>query len=132
MIDHPRTVATRADRYRTVNFTKCMGSSSNLLEVRMHNGTVDANKIITWIALWMAIVLTTMRHGSDHLNEIKLFDEHNSADSEDLFYLLVQEKIILTDPLKAWLFNRRIQLKNRWKQVYPLKHIKWENANWYD
>jgi hypothetical protein len=75
MIDHPRTVATRADRYRTVNFTKCMGSSSNLLEVRMHNGTVDTEKIIPWIALWMVLVLScSTSDGSGHLNDTILLN----------------------------------------------------------
>lgn len=130
LIDHPRSIGRRADRYRSVNFTKVM-DSANLLEVRMHNGTVNGEKIIPWIALWMALILNTTRNGSDHLNETILFDEHNPAESEDLFNLLVQENINITYQLKACLFNRRIQLKNRWRRVYPDKYMKWESANWY-
>jgi hypothetical protein len=130
LIDRPRTISRRANRHRSVNFTKVM-DSANLLEVRMHNGTVNSEKIVPWVALWMALILHTTRHGSDHLNQIKLFDEHNSAESEDLFNLLAKENIMLTDPLKAFLFNRRSQLKARWKQVYPLIYIKWDDANWY-
>ena len=130
LIDNPRSIGRKSDRYRSVNFTKVMGSN-NLLEVRMHNGTVSTNKIIPWTALWMALILHTTRGGSAHLNEAKLFDQHNSADSEDLFNLLVQENIMLTDPLKACLFNRRIQLKDRWRRVFPYKQMKWKNANWY-
>lgn len=50
------------NRYRSVNICG-MRDEPQTLEVRLHNGTVDAAKILTWVSLWQNI-LWSIHHGA--------------------------------------------------------------------
>jgi len=43
------------ERYHTVNLTK-YADPVQVLEVRLHGGTVEAEKILLWISLWMCLL----------------------------------------------------------------------------
>lgn len=130
LVDHPRCIASRSDRYQTVNFCKCLGST-NLLEVRLHNGTVDFKKIVPWISLWMAIVLHATRATSDELGQSLVSQGITRPDDEDIFILLQREGLRLTNSLNERLFLRRINLSRSWSSANPAKYTQWVQADWY-
>jgi hypothetical protein len=43
-------------RYTSVNFTRTDGGEGSTVEVRLHNGTLDPDKIAVWISLWQQIL----------------------------------------------------------------------------
>lgn len=130
LLDHPRNIASRSDRYQSVNFCRCCGGT-NLLEIRMHNGTVDFKKIVVWLSLWMAIILHATRTMSDELGQPQWFHRDSVPDHEDIFLLLQKEGISLTSELISRLFERRIQLRKFWRIANPKKYRQWMHANWY-
>jgi hypothetical protein len=130
MINNPMNLDELSSRYFSVNFTK-IDTSPNLLEIRMHNSTVEATKIIPWIALWMAIINYLTYEGSKKLNTTTIFANDNLPELEDLFCLLKNENINLSDPLLKFLLNRRKRLAPHWALAIPDKVQQWAHFGWY-
>jgi len=117
-------------RYLTVNLlqTKYL---NNLLEIRMHNSTVDHMKIIPWISLWMIIINHTTFNGTGDIACIDIFAADYLPEEEDIFQLLQKEGINITKDLTSILFNRRKDLSENWKLAIPKKVENWEAEGWY-
>ncbi|MCK9619116.1 MAG: DEAD/DEAH box helicase family protein [Methylobacter sp.] len=118
-------------RYQSFNFTQ-FEHGAHLIEVRMHNGTVNENNIIPWISLWMAITTKCQRSGSMEFNQAGLFKPTTPASSEDILALLDNEGIPIEPRLRTFLFNRRKQLSWRWRRVLPNKCEQWDDASFYE
>lgn len=124
-------------RYRTVNFTH-FPEDIELMEIRMHQGTVMFEKIIPWISLWMLIFNHARFEWRGPGFPGEIFEGGNKAvkkdeiDSEDIFHLLKEEGIALGPRLKEILFNRRKELAERWKEVIPRRVKSWEKHGWYN
>jgi len=119
-------------RYFSVNITKSKGSP-HLVEIRLHNGTVDANKIIPWISLWMNIInRVAFDIQSGEISELDIFDlPCINANDENIFELLKMEEIPITTQLQIILHQRRKQLANRWRAILPDRVQQWESSEWY-
>lgn len=122
------------DRYLSVNLTK-MGidedDEPHLVEVRMHNGTTESRKIIPWISLWMHIVNSAAYHDCNEIEADDIFTE-TEPDQEDIFNILDELDIIIPQTLYSFLWNRRQELAERWKDAIPEKVEQWEQNGWYD
>lgn len=130
MVRAPINLDESSYRYLSVNFTK-IDTSPNLLEIRMHNSTVESIKIVPWIALWMAIINCLTYEGSKKLNTTTIFSNDNLPEQEDIFRLLKNENIHLSDSLLKFLKNRRKELAPRWELAIPGKVWQWEQLGWY-
>jgi hypothetical protein len=117
-------------RYYSVNFTK-IKALPYLIEIRMHNSTVDPQKIIPWICLWMQIIKHGETYCSKEIHCSEIFAEQNDAESEDVLLLLNEADIVITDKLRNFIVNRRKQLAPKWKLANESKHTAWETAGWY-
>ncbi len=124
-------------RHRSVNLTKA-ANRIQLLEVRMHNGTVDYRKIIPWICLWMKIFNHSRYRWRGEPRLGRIFRGGNrrvsvtKAAHEDIFNLLRDEGIVLGAELEAILRRRRDNLKPHWQEAVPQRVEAWEKAGWYD
>lgn len=108
-----------------------------LLEVRMLHGTLDYREILPWISLWMKII----EHASVWKGQAeggRVFQGGNRvitprvADREDVFKLLANEGIVLTQGLEEALRKQRANLKSEWARVLPKRVLGWETAGWYE
>ena len=125
------------DRYRTLNLCRA-GTDACLLEVRMHQGTTDPLKVIPWIALWMAIFNRALHENRGLPSMVgPVFPGGNqvigpaAANYEDLFRLLDLEAITLAPVLRAFLADRRRELRTAWQRAIPKRVSSWQGAGWY-
>lgn len=124
-------------RYRGVNIIKWANQDPYLVEVRMHNGTVDASKIIPWICLWMKIFNVSAYQWTGHGVNGDIFPGNNTipsgynAQTEDIFYLLENENINISQKLKCILHERRKTLSFYWRNRFNIRTAEWGNAGWY-
>lgn len=124
------------NRYCTVNLTHAYKDVQKL-EIRMHNGTTEFQKIAPWISLWMQIFNRSRYawegdgyHG-DVFNEPDKKLDQKEALREDIFHLLEAEGIYLNADMVRLLTNRRIQLRKSWGKVIPKRVSSWAQAGWY-
>ncbi len=137
--DTPRFAewADAKGRFRSVNLTKAAGRP-HLLEIRMHQGTVDARKIIPWISLWMHIFNACRyrwkgnAHQGPALPGGNTTIGRNQVAREDIFSLLKNEGILLPPALEQLLYRRRYELRQAWRCAIPKRAACWEAAAWYD
>lgn len=60
---HPRQIrALETDRYHTIDIES--RNRLGTIEVRLHNGSLNGPKILTWISLWMRILERARKQGS--------------------------------------------------------------------
>ncbi len=111
-------------RYFSVNLTK-MQDLPHLIEVRMHNGTVDAKKIIPWLSLWMSIINTANNYGSTKISRTQIFEKANKND--DLILQLEKEGIDVTESLKSFIRARREVLLQNWNMALPDYIFSWQD-----
>lgn len=123
-------------RYHSVNLTHAYKDVQKL-EIRMHNGTTEFQKIATWISLWMQIFNRSRYawegdgyHG-DVFNEPDRELNQNEAQREDIFHLLEAEGIYLNADMVRLLTNRRNQLRKSWEKVLAKRVSSWARAGWY-
>ena len=115
-----RRQITRYGRYRTVNFGSLQ--THKTLEVRLHNGTLNGAKILTWVSLWMRLMERGRRRVNlprtyQPLSNGHLFSGGQEADVRSLAEF-VQAGPVLTYRLLA----RRDQLAQKyWQQTLPLE-----------
>ncbi|KAA5543076.1 DEAD/DEAH box helicase [Roseiconus nitratireducens] len=124
-------------RTHSVNLQR-MADGVQLLEVRMHHGTTDYKKIVTWIALWMQIFNHSRYEWSGPRCSDRVLANGNRriakrlARAEDIFALLRNEGITLPAELHQMLWQRRKHLKKSWLRAVPNRVRAWERAGWYD
>lgn len=124
-----RRQISRYGRYRTVNFESIRDHKT--LEVRLHNGTLNGAKILTWVSLWMRILERCRRRVNlprtyQPLANGHLFSGGQEADVRSLAEF-VQAGPVLTYRLLA----RREQLGERhWHAKLPegLRQQWWSDA----
>ncbi|WP_167546684.1 DEAD/DEAH box helicase [Stieleria maiorica] len=124
-------------RYHSINLRR-MNANVQLLEVRMHQGTTEYQKIIPWISLWMQIFNHSRYAWEGHPEFGKVYPGGNrsigreTASKEDIFRLLQLEGIVLPVALKRMLWERREQLRSSWMHAVPRRVQVWTDAGWYD
>lgn len=131
MISNTNGFLCYAKRHTSVNFTR-FDNTNHILEVRMHNGTVDASKIIPWISLWMKILTTNSPQQTIEVINTPIYCDQRPMDHEDILKLLKQEGIELEPEMTASIFRRRKNLRERWRRYMPDKIRQWEAAGFYD
>ena len=109
----------------SVSFSNVI-EAPHLLEIRLHHGCLDHVKVVTWISLWMSLINYISRDEADTES-----DDTATIVSDNLFELLDQEGIQLTDKLKSLLWQQRKSLSRHWKMAVPKKYDRWKNSNWY-
>lgn len=125
-------------RYFSVNVSKWQETDEYfLIEVRMHNGTIEENKIIPWICLWMKIFnVSAYRWKGDEVNIKHVFPEFDAApktiENEDIFKLLEKEDIFISAKMRCLLHERRKLLAMRWRRAIPNHVDAWEADGWYE
>src|SRR5262249_12408964 len=123
-------------RYHSVNVTHAYEDIEKL-EVRMHNGTTEFQKIAPWISLWMQI----FNHARYNWRGAGAFEcvlegadrglWPREADREDIVRLLLDEGILLDREYEDILKRRRHQLRDSWEAVLPRRVRSWQEAGWY-
>jgi hypothetical protein len=58
-------------------------------------------------------------------------DDTATIVSDDIFELLNQEGIQITDKLKSLLWQQRKALSRHWKKVVSKKYDRWKKSNWF-
>lgn len=130
-------VRIKQNRYRTVNLTRTVESIQKL-EVRMHGGTTDFNKIALWISLWMQLFNRSRYVWPGRGRSGPVFRGGNrpvtpwEAHREDIVGLLEDEDIHLAPGFVQLLRARRDQLRASWFNALPLRAQSWANYGWYD
>jgi Putative amidoligase enzyme len=124
-------------RYHTVNLTQAWGEVQKL-EVRMHNGTTEFEKIGPWISLWM-LIFNNSRYawkGRGVADDVFPDDDTaispDEAKAEDIFALLEREGVFMHGDMRQRLWERRRQLSHAWSRVIPRRVESWNQAGWYD
>jgi superfamily II DNA or RNA helicase len=129
-------IAELAGRRRSVNLTKA-NARTRLLEIRMHQGTVEARKIIPWIALWMHIFNHSRYDWGGEPRFGRVFPRGDTAISrvqanrEDIFGQLRGEGIVLPCQFEQLLRKRREELRPYWARAIPNRVARWAEAGWY-
>jgi len=123
-------------RYRTVNLTRYYHDIQTL-EVRMHGGTTEFRKIGLWLSLWMQL-FNRSRYawaGPGKVGEVFVGRERSltvaEVAQEDIIQLLIAEEIALTPEFVHLLRKRRMELRESWRRVLPLRVESWDRAGWY-
>ncbi|MBA4190271.1 MAG: hypothetical protein C0467_19980 [Planctomycetaceae bacterium] len=135
-IDLNRFVRDYENRYHSVNLIKSKDPVP-LLEVRMHHGTHEFNKIALWVSLWMQIFNTARYRWSGPAWSGLVMPGRNNkislaqADREDIVTLLKQEGIATTPGFAALLRRNRAELRTSWEAVVPNRVGRWATAGWY-
>lgn len=135
-LDLNRFAADYANRYHTVNLTKSQDDVP-LLEVRMHHGTHEFNKIALWLSLWMQLFNTARYRWTGPARPGLVLPGRNNkialaaADREDIVALLEAEGVPLTPEFVRLLKNRRRELRAAWEKVVPNRVGRWAAAGWY-
>ena len=91
----------------------------------MHNGTVDAKKIIPWLSLWMSIINTANNYGSTKISRTQIFEKANK--NNDLILQLEKEGIDVTESLKSFIRARREVLLQNWNMALPDYIFSWQD-----
>ncbi len=123
-------------RYHSVNLTHAYKDVQKL-EIRMHSGTTEFQKIAPWISLWMQIFNRSRYawegngYDGDVFNEPDKELDQDEAQREDIFHLLEAEGIYLNADMLRLLTNRRTQLRKSWEKVIPKRVSSWARAGWY-
>ena len=126
------------DRCSSVNVRKAQQDGYNLIEVRMHHGTLDHLEIVPWISLWMHIFNSSRFEWSGPGECGDVFPERDDyltekqAEREDVLSLLDEENIPLGNRLKSFVFEKRRALRPFWAAALPLRVASWDEAGWYD
>jgi hypothetical protein len=132
-----RFARVHGNRYHSVNLTHAYDDIEKL-EVRMHNGTAEFNKIAPWISLWMQIFshsrynwLGRGCYGSIfYAGDRRLWP--GEAAGEDIIQLLQDEGIPLDREFEHILIRRRQELRPPWEAVLPRRVQSWAEAGFYD
>lgn len=109
----------------SVSFSNVI-EAPHLLQIRLHHGCLDSMKAVTWLSLWMSFINYI---SSDEA--VADSDDTATIVSDDLFELLNQEGIQMTDKLKSLLWQQRKALSRHWKKVVPKKYDRWKKSNWF-
>jgi hypothetical protein len=124
------------NRYHTVNLTMSR-DAAQLLEVRMHSGTHEFEKIALWLSLWM-LVFNAARYGQAGPARPGLVLPGRNrriasagVRGEDILALLEAEGVPLTPEFVRLLKDRRRQLRGTWDRVVPNRVRAWSRAGWY-
>ncbi len=126
------------DRCSSVNIRKVPQSDYNLIEVRLHHGSVDYLEIIPWISLWMHIFNSARIDSSGDGIVGKVFPRGNTyingaqIEKEDIIKLLADESIGANNRLKSTLILKRKAMRRFWENVLPERLEAWEDAGWYN
>jgi superfamily II DNA or RNA helicase len=134
--DDLSSLSSDESRYLAVNLTRVLANNVRLIEVRMHQGTTNFDKMVLWIALWMQIFnrsryewrgdgVTGPVFGGDRRLS------HEEAMAEDIVWLAEREGIPLEPQMVMLLRRRRLELRPYWEQVLPQRVASWEEAGWY-
>lgn len=113
----------RSDR-TSVCFSNIM-RYPHLLEIRLHHSCLDPIKVVTWISLCMLIINSISREETTFISKV-----NKSVTYDDVFKLLDQEGVHLTEKTKSLLWQQRKVLSRQWKKVVPKKYDKWKKSNW--
>lgn len=108
-----------------VNFSN-VNKEPHLLEIRLHHSCLDSIKVVTWLSLWMLLINYISRDQA-----VSESEDIARIASDDLFELLNQEGIELTEKLKSLLWQQRKSLSRHWKKVVPKKYDRWKKSNWF-
>ncbi|QDU20982.1 helicase-related protein [Urbifossiella limnaea] len=125
------------NRYHTVNLTKARGGVP-LLEVRMHHGTHDFNKIALWLSLWMQLFNAAHYKWGGPARPGLVFPGRNrrialaDVQQEDIVALLKAEGVLLTPEFERLLRDRRTELRPAWEKVMWNRVGRWKADGWYD
>lgn len=98
----------------------------HLLDIRLHHGCLDSIKVVTWLSFWMTFINYISRDEIDSDS-----DDTATIVSDDIFELLNQEGIQITDKLKSLLWQQRKALSRHWKKVVSKKYDRWKKSNWF-
>jgi superfamily II DNA or RNA helicase len=109
----------------SVSFSNVI-ESPHLLQIRLHHGCLDSIKLVTWLSLWMTLINYISRDQATAESE-----DIATIVSDDLFELLNQEGIQITEKLKSLLWQQRKALSRHWKMVVSKKYDRWKNSNWF-
>ncbi len=127
-----------ADRCSSVNVVKALQSDYNLIEVRMHHGTLDYREIIPWISLWMHIFNRSRCEwsGDGECGEVFPYGDccvtEQQAEQEEILALMDQENIAIDNRLKSALLDKRKAMRDFWECALPQRVESWEEAGWYE
>ena len=128
-------IARNENRYYSVNLTR-LDENIEKIEIRLHNGTTDFCKIVTFLSLWMQILnrsrnATELRGVRDVYPPVKRWFASDNVDDEDLLKLLEAEGISTCPNLQALIRKRRSDLRESWMKVHPQRVEMWAKAGWY-
>ena len=112
------------ERYHSVNLTK-YSSPIQVLEVRLHGGTVEAHKILLWLSLWMNLLSTVSQKGiqipkTGNSTELKF---PNASDDSDILYIMTTVVGLNAPEERPYLelFGRRREIafskNSHWREV---------------
>lgn len=102
-------------KYMTLNVSKLAYSENpRTIEVRLHNGTLLASKIIPWISLWM-LLLEKMKedYGLRFKKILPIPDEETFNDFEEVIRMIVGDE----DDLIEILLNRVNEIYELWSNL---------------
>ena len=125
-------------RYCSVNVCKARASDYNLIEVRMHHGSVDYLEIIPWISLWMHIFNSSRFAWCGDGCNGKVFPRGDSfvgpemVENDDILSLIKNEEIAVDNLLLSALLEKRRAMRPFWENALPERVEAWDNAGWYD
>lgn len=138
-VDEPGSFESwSTSRYSSVNVCKARLSDYNLIEVRMHHGSVDYLEIIPWISLWMHIFNSSRFAWCGAGCNEKVFPRGDSfvgpemVENDDILSLIENEKIAVDNLLKTALLEKRRAMRPFWENALPERVEAWDNAGWYD
>jgi superfamily II DNA or RNA helicase len=122
-------------RFRSLNLCRAF-DDVELLEVRMHHGTTDFQKMALWICLWMQIFNRSRYAWKGDGVSGPVFDgdrrlRSREARLDDLFQLLEQEGIYLGPQFVGLLKERRREMRRHWERALPTRVRSWASAGWY-
>ena len=129
-------IENEGNRYHTVNLNHAH-EDIQLLEVRLHSGTTEFRKVALWVALWMQIFNRSRYAWTGPEVSGGVFPGRNRSlaseevDREDIVKLLAAEGIPLSAEFMRLLRERRLELREAWRNVVPLRVASWEQAGWY-
>lgn len=109
----------------SVSFSNVI-EAPHLLDIRLHHGCLDSIKVVTWLSFWMTFINYISRDEVDSDS-----DDTATIISDDIFQLLNQEGIQITDKLKSLLWQQRKTLSRHWKKVVSKKYDRWKKSNWF-